>query len=199
MKTPDHASGRGFCFWGRVAWILHSMAAQSRLGQQLEEIVAALGEAGVPFALIGGLAMAAHHVARGTTDVDLLADSESTQTVDQVVAKLGYRALHRSADVLNFVRDDQRLDFLLASRPIARQLLQEARRRSTVFGSLPIVSVEGIIGFKLQALANDPRRLQDLEDIRQLVAANKDSIDKERLHTYFQLFEREDLLRELLG
>jgi predicted nucleotidyltransferase len=182
-----------------MAWILCNMAAQSRLGQQLEEIAAALGEAGVPFALIGGLALAAHHVVRGTSDVDLLTDSDSTQLVDRVATKLGYHALHRSADVLNFARLGERLDFLLAARPIARQLLQEARLLQTDFGSLPVVSVEGIIGFKLQALANDPHRVQDLDDIRRLIAANRESLDRERLRSYFQLFNREDLLQELLG
>jgi predicted nucleotidyltransferase len=187
-----------FCFSGRVAPILGGMAAQSRLGQQVEEVAAALGEAGVPFALIGGLALAVHHVVRGTTDVDLLADSDSADAVDQVAAKLGYHARHRSPDVLNYLRGDQRLDILLAGRHISRQLLREARVFQTGFGALPVVSVEGIIGFKLQALANDPRRLQDMDDIRKLIAANKRSIDIARLKSYFELFDREQLLQELL-
>jgi hypothetical protein len=53
--------------------ILHGMAAISRLGSQIEQISAALSAAGVPFALIGGLALAAHKVVRATRDVDLLA------------------------------------------------------------------------------------------------------------------------------
>ena len=46
----------------------------------------------------------------------------------------------------------------------------------TVLGELRVVSAEGLIGFKLQGLANDPRRTQDLEDIRALLRANRSTL-----------------------
>jgi hypothetical protein len=175
------------------------MAAQSRLGRQIEEIGAALNTAGVPFALIGGLALAAHNVVRATSDVDLLAPAVSTADVDAIAAKLGYRCLHRSADVANYLRGDERLDLLFASRPLSLRLLREAPERATTFGALRVVSAEGLIGFKLQALANDPRRTQDLEDIRALLRANRGALDRAELREYFCLFDRESLLDDLLN
>jgi hypothetical protein len=50
------------------------MAAVSRLGRQIEEVIATLNALGTPFALIGGLAPASHKVVRATQDVDLLTD-----------------------------------------------------------------------------------------------------------------------------
>jgi len=44
----------------------------SRLGRQIAEIAAVLNALGIPFALIGGLALASHKVVRATQDVDLL-------------------------------------------------------------------------------------------------------------------------------
>jgi hypothetical protein len=44
----------------------------SRLANQLTETVRELRAAGARFALIGGLALAAHKVVRGTQDIDLL-------------------------------------------------------------------------------------------------------------------------------
>lgn len=173
------------------------MAAQSRLGRQLEEIIGALDAAGVPFALIGGLALAAHKVVRATSDVDLLASAGNAADIDVIAAKLGYHCLHRSADVANYLRSDERLDLLLASRPLALRLLSEARERSTPFGALRVVSAEGLVGFKLQALVNDPRRTQDLEDIRALLRAGRGSLDLTELREYFRLFDRESLLDEL--
>jgi hypothetical protein len=64
---------------------------------------------------------------------------------------------------------------------------------------LHVVSAEGLIGFKLQALANDPRRTQDLEDIRALLRANHRTLDPAELRDYFRLFDRESLLDELLN
>ncbi len=62
-----------------------------------------------------------------------------------------------------------------------------------------MVGPEGLIGFKLQGLVNDPRRTQDLEDIRALLRANRATLDVEQLRQYFRLFDRELLLDELLN
>jgi hypothetical protein len=175
------------------------MAAQSRLGRQIEEIIAALNAAGMRFALIGGLALAAHKVVRATSDVDLLAPAGNAGDIDAIATKLGYHCIHRSVDVANYLRGDERLDLLFASRPVALRLLAEARERATTFGALHVVSAEGLIGFKLQALANDPRRTQDLEDIRALLRANHRTLDPAELRDYFRLFDRESLLDELLN
>ena len=175
------------------------MAAASRLGKQLEELISTLDERGVRFALIGGLALSSHNVVRATSDIDLLVDQSESGSVDALLLRLGYHCLHRSADAGNYQRADQRVDFLYASRPAARRLLNAAQSRATTFGALRVVGVEGLIGFKLQALVNDPRRTQDLEDIRALVRANRDVLDVGELRDYFRLFERESLLEEILG
>jgi hypothetical protein len=68
----------------------------------------------------------------------------------------------------------------------------------TALGDLRVVSAEGLIGFKLQGLVNDPHRTQDLEDIRALLRANRAMLDMEQVRGYFRLFERESLLDDLL-
>lgn len=172
--------------------------SDSRLARQITEAAAALNAIGAEFALIGGLALASHKVVRATQDVDLLVDSDNADPVEAELRGLGYERVHRSADAANYVRGDQRLDLLYASRPIARRLLAGARQVATSLGSLKVVSAEGLVGFKLQALVNDPRRTQDLEDIRALVRANRSTLDIDEVREYFRLFERESLLDEIL-
>lgn len=174
------------------------MATTSRLGKQLTEVTAILSGIAAPHALIGGLALASHNVIRATQDVDLLVPVEKADQIDAELLKLGYRCLHRSADAGNYVRGSERVDFLYASRPIARHLLANAKELSTSLGVLRVISAEGLIGFKLQGLVNDPRRTQDLEDIRALLRANRDKLDLAEVRQYFQLFDREALLDELL-
>jgi hypothetical protein len=173
-------------------------APLSRLGKQIAEAVAALNAIDARFALIGGLALASYQVVRATQDVDLLADAEQADAIDSELAKLGYRCLHRSADAANYARGDERIDLLYARRPIARRLLQGAAALATSLGKFPVVSAEGLIGFKLQGLVNDPRRTQDLEDIRALLRANRTALDMEEVRAYFRLFDRESLLDELV-
>lgn len=174
------------------------MAAQSSLGRQIAEIVAALKRQGVPFALIGGLALSAHKVVRATSDVDLLAPAARAGEVDAIAAKLGYRCLHRNEGLADYARADERLDLVWASRPPALRLLSGARPHATSFGELPVVSVEGLIGLKLQALVNEPRRTQDLEDIRALLRANHGALNLPELQEYFRLLDREAMLKMLL-
>lgn len=100
---------------------------------------------------------------------------------------------------INYLRDDERVDLLFASRPIARRLLADAEEYKTPFGVLRVISTEGLIGFKLQGWVNDPRRTQDLEDIRALLRANRATLNLEELREYFRLFGREPVLDELLN
>lgn len=170
----------------------------SRLGRQIEEVLLGLNRIGASCALIGGLALASHKVVRATQDVDLLADAERADAIDRELGSLGYHCIHRSADAGNYVRGDERVDLLYASRPIARRLLAAAVERTTPFGPLRVISLEGLIGFKLQGFVNDPRRTQDLEDIRALVKANLNALDLEEVRSYFLLFDRESLLDEII-
>jgi hypothetical protein len=171
----------------------------SRLGRQLQEVLAGLDRAGAASALIGGLALASHNVVRATQDVDLLTNSGQADAVDGELRALGYRCIHRSAEAATYLRNDERVDLLFASRPVARRLLAEARPTNTPFGPLRVISLEGLIAFKLQGLSNDPRRTQDLEDIRALLRANRRTVDLAELREYFRLFDREALLNELLA
>jgi len=173
--------------------------ASSRLGKQLEEAIATLDGVGAKFALIGGLALAPHKVVRATQDVDLLVDAGPADAVDQALTALGYQCLHRSADAANYLRGDQRLDFLYAHRPAARQLLHTAPQLKTPFGTMHVVSAEGLIAFKLQGWVNNSRRTQDLEDIRALIRANRETLNMTEVREYFRLFDREPLLEEILS
>lgn len=52
----------------------------------------------VPFALIGGLALALHNVIRATQDVDILVGAENAEKIDKVLTALGYDCLYRSTE-----------------------------------------------------------------------------------------------------
>ena len=171
----------------------------SRLVDQIKQALVAFSVCETPPALIGGLALAAHEVVRGTRDVDFLVDSGDADRIHDALTSLGYRCVHRSADAANYVRGDEGLDLIYAHRPLARRLLRTALERETAMGRLRVISAEALIGFKLQALVNDPSRDRDLADIRALLRAQRGRLNMAEVREYFALFERPELLDELLA
>lgn len=171
----------------------------SRLVDQIKQALGAFAVCEIAPALIGGLALAAHEVVRGTRDVDFLVDSDDADRIHAVLTGLGYSCVYRSEDAANYARGDEGLDLIYAHRPIARRLLRTALERETAMGRLRVVSAEALIGFKLQALVNDPSRGRDLADIRALLRAQRGRLNMAEVREYFALFERPELLDELLA
>lgn len=171
----------------------------SNLAEQIREALSMFAHNGTEPALIGGLAVVAHQVVRATKDVDFLVPAEAADKVHQALLDLGYQCLYRSEDAANYVRATEGLDLLYAHRPLARRLLAQACERETPMGRMRIISVEGLIGFKLQGFVNDATRTRDLDDIRALIKIHRTSLDMDELRSYFVLFNKLELFNELLG
>jgi hypothetical protein len=77
--------------------------------------------------------------------------------------------------------------------------LAQALERDTPMGRMRIIRVEGPIGFKLQGFVNDATRTRDLDDIRALLKIHRASLNMDELREYFALFNKPELLNELLG
>lgn len=169
----------------------------------LEGVTTALAAEAVPFALIGGMALAALGAPRATGDVDLLVDGDRADDVDRILRGLGYAALHRSADAANYVPGDSslcRVDLVYARRTPSRGMLARATPYA-IHGAaaVPVVQAEDVIGLKVQASSNDTRRLTlDLADIERLLVA-RPALDLVRVREYFVLFGREPELDALLA
>ncbi len=169
------------------------------LAGQIREALSMFARNGTEPALIGGLAVVAHQVVRATKDVDFLVEAEAADKVHVALLDLGYQCLYRSEDAANYVRGMEGLDLLYAHRPLARRLLEQATERETPMGRMRIISVEGLIGFKLQGYVNDATRIRDLDDIRALFKIHRVSLNMDELREYFSLFNQLKLFDELLG
>ena len=156
---------------------------------------------GFRVALIGGFALPFHGVRRATGDVDFLIDASGGAALHGALLGAGYEALHRSADVSNYRATRAAaagVDVLYAQRAPTIAMLDRAKIPA---GSIevPVVDAEGLIGLKLQALVNDPRRRrQDEADIVQLLRSNLPTLNLPLLEEYFALFDEQDALARFL-
>ena len=122
-----------------------------------------LEAANIHHALIGAFAMAHYGVQRATGDIDFLIDETDKQKALQALKKLNFKIFHQTEEVLQ-LEGPGSVDFLLSKRPLSKKMLEEAQ----VIPSLNIkcISIEGLIGLKIQAYQNNERReLQDKADI----------------------------------
>ena len=167
----------------------------------LLEIHAALRDAGVQHALIGGLALAAYGAARATVDLDLLAEGTRDADIDTIVRGRGYMCLQRNENVANYLSSDPargRIDFLFARRVRGLAILARARAFEVLGQQIRVVDAADLTGLKVQAYANDPgRRNQDLADIQRLLHAG--TPDLARVREYFRPFDCEKDLEALLS
>lgn len=156
---------------------------------------------GFRIALIGGFALPFHGVRRATGDVDFLVDASGADALHDALLAAGYDALHRSVDVANYRAHSLAsscIDVIYARRAPAIAMLARAPVPTGSVG-VPVVDVEGLIGLKLQALVNDPRRRrQDEADIIDLMRVNLATLNVPLLEEYFTLFDEQDALTQLL-
>lgn len=166
---------------------------------QLREISHALDEAGIDYALIGGVAVNSHGYVRATHDLDILSAIQDEQRLHALLMALGYETLDRRQDISSYVRGPLRLDIVHAHRPDALEMLGSASDARYADIPIRVISLEGLIGLKVQAFNDDPRRLRDLDDIMQLVRINRVDLDVAKVRAYFKLFDRETLLDDILN
>ena len=158
----------------------------------------------IRYALMGGFALHASGVSRATQDIDILIDKSDMPKIKKLLLSLGYDLIHESEDVSNFkgaLKELGQIDFLHAHRQYTKNMLQRAREYGILKDAfkVKVLVPEDIIGLKVQASANDPRRRsQDSADIEALLRRHKNRLDLKLLKEYFSLFGRETELDQLL-
>ncbi len=90
------------------------------------------------------------------------------------------------------------IDFLYANREASRDMLKRAvqNSRPEILLGIPVLDASDIIGLKIQAYINNPRRLlQDLADIQKLIETNQ--IDWQRVQAYAEAFNEWERIKAL--
>lgn len=150
------------------------MTEGARFEDTLGRLVSVLERARVPYAVIGGLAVAAWGVPRATEDIDLLADATPTSAnLDLALRQAGFEPeWHRGGPddpvpLLLRLRDatgGPEVDVVCVTRQWEQELLQRAVTVRVPGGpEVRVVSVEDLIVLKL--LAGGPGDLADVADL----------------------------------
>jgi cellobiose-specific phosphotransferase system component IIB len=139
---------------------------------ELSQIISALDENEIEYAVCGGLALAIHGFVRATVDIDILIQPESLERAYQVGAEKGFdiRGLdisfkERAVEIRRVSKIDAdgevlSLDLLLVTPQV--QDVWETREKIDFLGNrLSVISREGLL--KMKRLAARPQDLADIE------------------------------------
>lgn len=142
----------------------------------------------IPHALIGGMALSVWGAPRSTADIDFLVDGNFKSAAKQALLGVGFVSHHETDEVLQF-KGVGFVDLLFANRPLSRQMIAGAPFVAAI--GFKCVLPEDLIGLKIQAYKNNPKRaLQDKADIQKLMEAHP-ALSMDRVLAYARLFSEE--------
>lgn len=146
---------------------------------ELKAVLKALDDAGVPYALCGGLALMVYQRPRATVDIDLIMPCDVTGVCTSVIEPLGFRPHPRpmrfgtsGIEVLRYYKVEQggpdvlMLDCLLTTHPIVAEAWRTRVRVPFEQTGVWVVSREGLIALK--QLRGSSLDLLDIEALRTL-------------------------------
>ena len=145
--------------------------------QTLRRLVRRLGDEGIPHAVIGGMALAAHGFVRATEDVDLLVAPEGLQAFRECCVGREYVPAFPGAT--KSFRDAEtrvRIEFITAGefpgdgKPKAVEF-PDPDASTVVVDRVHVLSVDKLIELKLASGLSAPHRLRDLADVQDLIRA----------------------------
>jgi hypothetical protein len=166
----------------------------ARILEQLHKIHSLLVQNGIDAAIIGGLALGAHGVQRFTNDIDFLVDGAQRLKLKQLMLGNGFTLFAESSEVIQFAGEIP-VDVLCANRPVSVALLQQAQLDPHL--NIKVISAEGLIGLKIQAYCNDPKReLRDKADIAALVEKN-DALDWSTIQVLAEMFDQWHVIEQI--
>jgi hypothetical protein len=159
------------------------LAALADLPDLAARISASLSKAGIPHAVSGALAMAAHGFVRATRDIDILVVAPALRLPEVFSVVRGFGFEGEDADLVASLRErgvaelrsgPASVEILTPVLPYHHEVLRRAVRVETGGGAVPFVSAEDLVVLKLLWL-----RDKDRADVRALIAARRRTLDRE--------------------
>jgi hypothetical protein len=182
MNAPDVASP----FRGSIFTFLSSLFARHN----------------VRAVLVGGYALIANKVQRMTFDIDFMVTASDCAKIEPDVLSAGYSVLNRTSSFVQFKSEKpglRDLDFLIGDPQTVGTLIAEGAKVSIAGETFVVPKLQHLIAMKLHAMAgNKKRRIKDLPDVVQLMAANGIDPRSKEIKALFQKYHALDLYKEVL-
>lgn len=161
-------------------WALHEGGAffegRSAVQDALVQVARRLEEGGIPYAVVGGLALFRHGYRRFTEDVDILVTRDGLAAVHELLEGRGYLPPHPGSRHLRDTERGVKIEFLVTGdfpgdgkpKPVA---FPDPETASVLLEGVRYVDLETLVELKLASGMTSPGRLKDLADVLELSKA----------------------------
>jgi hypothetical protein len=167
-----------------------------------ELIEACSTQSGLPFLIIGGHAVIAHGYARTTVDLDLLVCQTDREAWLKWFASVSYKPFHQHDAFAQMQSSNGGIDVdLMFVKPATFAQMAAAAQPFDFSGiQVRVPSLEHVIALKLHVLKqNLPHRvLGDLDDVINLVAANRLNLREDKWREVFNKYGTPKLYAKVL-
>src|SRR5262245_35098334 len=148
---------------------------ESAVHATLRRITRRLDELGVPYAVVGGMALFFHGYRRFTEDVDILVTKDGLRVVHEELEGRGYLPPFQGSKHLRDTDTGVRVEFLVAGeypgdgkpKPVA---FPDPAGRETTIDGIRFLQLPALVEIKLASGLSNPRRARDLVDVQELIA-----------------------------
>ena len=146
---------------------------QGKVQEALQRITNRLSELGIPYAVVGGMAMFQHGYRRFTEDVDILVTRQSLNEIHSKLEGLGYVRPFANSKNLRDTESGVKIEFLISGdfpgdgkpKPVA---FPDPSAVSVSVNGINVLSLETLIELKLASGMTNPHRMRDLADVQEL-------------------------------
>ena len=146
----------------------------SAVFEALHKVTSRLNELGIPYAVVGGMALFRHGLRRFTEDVDLLVNKDDLKTIHHKLSGLGYLPPFTNSKHLRDTQLGVRIEFLTAGdypgdgkpKPVS---FPEPLSFSFEADGINYINLSKLVELKLASGMTNPGRLKDLSDVLELI------------------------------
>jgi hypothetical protein len=146
--------------------------------QTLRKIADKLDELHIPYAVVGGMALGAHHFVRATVDVDILVTAEGLKRIHDELGGRGYVAPFSGSRNLRDVETGVRIEFVVQGqfpgdgkpKPVA---FPDPDTSAELINNVRYLKLPALIDIKLASGMTNSGRLRDLADVQELIRVLK--------------------------
>jgi hypothetical protein len=161
-----------------VAWAFREgsmhFEKDSAVHKALLKITKRLTELGIPYAVVGGMAMFFHGYRRFTEDVDILVTREGLREIHAKLEGLGYVPRFKGSKHLRDAEYGVRIEFLVEGdypgdgkpKPIA---FPNPTKASAEIDGISFLQLGNLLDLKLASGMTGAGRLKDLADVQELI------------------------------